>query len=128
MRAEAAGYAEIAAHYRQQIQDGVLQPGDTMPSMREVGQAFGVAQTTVNRAFRVLKQEGLTTPKAGVGTVVAEPERTSAPSIQDSIRLLSPRELDLIAGERANRRLRENHYTEFLAILHEERKNLGLQD
>ncbi|MET9957113.1 GntR family transcriptional regulator [Streptomyces sp. NPDC006339] len=71
--AQTVGYAEIAAHYRQQIQDGVLKPGDTMPSMREVGERFGVAQTTVNRAFRVLKIEGLTLPKAGVGTVVAGP-------------------------------------------------------
>jgi GntR family transcriptional regulator len=41
--------------------------------MREVSEPFGVAQTTANRAFRVLKTEGLTLPKAGVGTVVAGP-------------------------------------------------------
>ncbi|MFE7268387.1 GntR family transcriptional regulator [Streptomyces sp. NPDC057592] len=70
---KAVGYAEIAAHYRQQIQDGVLKPGSTMPSMRQVCEHFGVAQTTANRAYRVLKQEGLTLPKAGVGTVVAGP-------------------------------------------------------
>ncbi|MFB7453990.1 GntR family transcriptional regulator [Streptomyces sp. NPDC056194] len=67
------GYAEIAAHYRKKIQDGTLQPGDTMPSMRQVCEEYGVAQTTVNRAFRMLKTEGLTLPKAGVGTVVAGP-------------------------------------------------------
>lgn len=71
--AQTVGYAEIAAHYRQQIQDGVLKPGETMPSMRKVCERFNVAQTTANRAFRVLKQEGLTLPKAGVGTVVAGP-------------------------------------------------------
>lgn len=71
--AQTVGYAEIAAHYRQQIQDGALKPGETMPSMREVGERFNVAQTTVNRAYRVLKSEGLTLPKAGVGTVVAGP-------------------------------------------------------
>jgi GntR family transcriptional regulator len=71
--AQTVGYADIAAHYRQQIQDGVLKPGDTMPSMRQVCERFNVAQTTANRAFRVLKQEGLTLPKAGVGTVVAGP-------------------------------------------------------
>lgn len=68
---ETIGYAEIAAHYRKQIQDGVLRPGDTMPSLRQVGEQFGVANTTANRAYRVLKMEGLTLPKAGVGTVVA---------------------------------------------------------
>lgn len=68
---ENVGYAEIAAHYRQQIQDGELRPGDTMPSLRQVCERFGVAQTTANRAFRALKLEGLTLPKPGVGTVVA---------------------------------------------------------
>lgn len=70
---QSVGYAEIAAHYRQQIQDGALSPGDSMPSLRQVCERFGVANTTANRAYRVLKQEGLTLPKAGVGTVVAGP-------------------------------------------------------
>lgn len=70
---ETTGYAEIAAHYRQQIQDGLLTPGATMPSLRQVCDHFGVANTTANRAYRVLKMEGLTLPKAGVGTVVAGP-------------------------------------------------------
>ncbi|MGW1279001.1 GntR family transcriptional regulator [Streptomyces tsukubensis] len=65
------GYAAIAAHYRQQIQDGALAPGDAMPSLREVCEQFNVANTTANRAYRVLKMEGLTLPKPGVGTVVA---------------------------------------------------------
>lgn len=70
---ENVGYAEIAAYYRQRIQDGVLQPGDTMPSLRQVCDHFGVAQTTANRAFRMLKMEGLTLPRAGIGTIVAGP-------------------------------------------------------
>ncbi|MFF3358202.1 GntR family transcriptional regulator [Streptomyces sp. NPDC002917] len=67
------GYAEIAANYRQQIQDGVLKPGDTLPSLRQVCERYDVAQTTANRAYRVLKLEGLTVAKAGVGTVVVGP-------------------------------------------------------
>jgi GntR family transcriptional regulator len=70
---ETIGYAEIAAHYRRQIQDGELQPGDTMPSLRQVCERFRVAQTTANRAFRVLKLEGLTLARPGVGTIVAGP-------------------------------------------------------
>ncbi|MBV9026053.1 MAG: GntR family transcriptional regulator [Streptomycetaceae bacterium] len=70
---EITGYAEIAAHYRQQIQNGTLRPGDTMPSLRQVCEQFGVAQTTANRAYRMLKMEGLTLPKSGVGTVVTGP-------------------------------------------------------
>ncbi|MGY4973470.1 GntR family transcriptional regulator [Streptomyces nigrescens] len=67
------GYADIAAHYRQLIQAGSLKPGEAMPSMRKVCDQFGVAQTTANRAFRMLKMEGLTLPKPGVGTIVAGP-------------------------------------------------------
>ncbi|MFJ4412578.1 GntR family transcriptional regulator [Streptomyces sp. NPDC088910] len=69
--AETTGYAQIAAHYRQQIQDGELRPGDTMPSLRQVCEEFGVAQTTANRAFRRLKMEGLTLAQPGIGTLVA---------------------------------------------------------
>lgn len=68
---ESTGYAAIAAHYRRLIEDGELAPGDAMPSMREVCEKFNVAITTANRAFRVLKTEGLTTPQPGNGTVVA---------------------------------------------------------
>ncbi|MEW2374223.1 GntR family transcriptional regulator [Streptomyces sp. NPDC006656] len=68
---ENTGYVEIAAHYRKQIQEGALRPGDTMPSLRQVCDQFGVAQTTANRAYRALKMEGLTLAKAGVGTIVA---------------------------------------------------------
>jgi GntR family transcriptional regulator len=68
---EKTGYSDIAAYYRQQIREGTLRPGDTLPSLRQVCDRFGVAQTTANRAFRLLKMEGLTLPNPGVGTVVA---------------------------------------------------------
>jgi DNA-binding GntR family transcriptional regulator len=67
------GYAEIAESFRKQIADGVLKPGETLPSLREVCERFGVAQTTANRAYRALKMEGLTLAKPGVGTVVVGP-------------------------------------------------------
>lgn len=70
---ETPGYAEIAEHFRRQIRDGTLRPGDTLPSFKAASDQFGVAHTTVNRAYRVLKMEGLTLAKPGVGTVVAGP-------------------------------------------------------
>ena len=67
------GYTEIAAHFRRQIQDGTLQPGAKLPSFETAMKQFGVAHTTVNRAYKVLKMEGLTFSKTGVGTIVAGP-------------------------------------------------------
>lgn len=53
-------YEEIAAHFRRQIQDGELAPGDYLPSLRNVCDEFNVAMGTANRAFQLLKAEGLT--------------------------------------------------------------------
>jgi len=64
-------YEEIAAHYRRLIQDGELTPGDSLPPLRMVCEEFNVAMATANRAFQILKTEGLTQATSG-GTVVAE--------------------------------------------------------
>ncbi|MFC9497614.1 GntR family transcriptional regulator [Streptomyces sp. NPDC056982] len=71
------GYAEIASHYRTLIADGTLAPGDEMPSMSKVCETFKVSITTANRAYKQLKSEGLTVPKPGVGTVVADQPRVA---------------------------------------------------
>lgn len=67
------GYAEIAAYFRSQIQEGALRPGDEMPSYTDLKDQFGVAHTTANRAYRVLKMEGLVLTNPGAKTVVAGP-------------------------------------------------------
>jgi len=65
------GYAEIAAHFRRQITDGELNPGDAMPSYTEASDQFGVNRTTVVRAYDILKSEGLVASRPGKGTTVA---------------------------------------------------------
>jgi GntR family transcriptional regulator len=64
-------YEEIAAHYRRLIHDGELAPGDRLPSLREVCDEFNVAMATANRAFQILKTEGLT-QATSEGTVVTQ--------------------------------------------------------
>lgn len=73
-----AGYAEIAAHYRQLISDGTLAPGDKMPTQKQAREKFGASITTVNRAFQLLKAERLTVAQVGRGTVVAERPRVAS--------------------------------------------------
>lgn len=65
------GYAEIATHFRRQITDGELNPGDAMPSYKEASDQFGVNRTTVVRAYDILKSEGLIVSRPGKGTTVA---------------------------------------------------------
>ncbi|MEV6398136.1 GntR family transcriptional regulator [Streptomyces sp. NPDC051907] len=75
---EKVGYAEIAAELRKQMQNGVLNPGDKVPSLTEIQKQYGVTVTTANRVFKQLKAEGLTYAKPGVGTVVAARPRMAA--------------------------------------------------
>ncbi|MFD3572196.1 GntR family transcriptional regulator [Streptomyces sp. NPDC058667] len=69
---EGRGYADVAAHFREQIKDGELAPGDSLPSVSEIRQQFGVAGKTVSRALAVLKGEGLVVSRGALGTVVAK--------------------------------------------------------
>lgn len=71
-----AGYADIAAFYRQEIAEGRLKPGERLPTRKEVGERFKSASTTVNRAFQMLKNEGLILSVPGSGTLVAARART----------------------------------------------------
>ncbi|MEU5069131.1 GntR family transcriptional regulator [Streptomyces virginiae] len=73
------GYEQIAAHFRALISSEELGPGDPLPSMRSVCEQFGATITTVNRAYRLLQEEGLTTSTPGVGTVVRSQTRVRIP-------------------------------------------------
>jgi GntR family transcriptional regulator len=65
------GYAEIATHYRRQIADGELAPGDEMPSYADIVKEFGVNRTTAIRAYNILKAEELIISRSGKGSIVA---------------------------------------------------------
>ncbi|MFI9163450.1 GntR family transcriptional regulator [Kitasatospora aureofaciens] len=66
-----AGYIAIARHFEGLIESGELQPGDRLPTQREVMQEWEVAGQTASRAFKVLREKGLTLATTGGGTVVA---------------------------------------------------------
>jgi GntR family transcriptional regulator len=70
--AKTTGYAEIAEHFRKAIREGALRPDDRLPTIREVMTQFDVSNATAVRAYKTLKEEGLTRSSTGTGTVVAD--------------------------------------------------------
>lgn len=63
-------YVQVAAHIRDQIVRGDLKPGDSVPSVREIAESWGIARATAEKALATLKIEGLVSGTPGVGTVV----------------------------------------------------------
>lgn len=69
-RSELPIYAQIAAQIREQILDGRLSEGTTLPSIRKLAKEVGVSVITTARAYSDLEQAGFIASIQGKGTVV----------------------------------------------------------
>ena len=66
-------YLRIVEEIRRRISEGLLNPGDRVPSTREITREWGVAMATATKTLATLRQEGAVRAVPGVGTVVASP-------------------------------------------------------
>lgn len=66
-------YLRIVEEIRRRISEGLLSPGDRVPSTREITREWGVAMATATKTLATLRQEGAVRAVPGVGTVVASP-------------------------------------------------------
>ncbi len=64
-------YKRIAESIRQDILNGILQPNDRLPSIRELTNKWRCTPGTVQRAYQELAQQGLIISQAGKGTHVS---------------------------------------------------------
>ena len=58
-------YLDIVDDIRQQIADGQLAPGATLPTCREMCQSYQVSRQTVGSAMIVLRTQGLIVGQQG---------------------------------------------------------------
>ncbi len=65
-------WRQVADVIRARIDDGTYRPGRAIPSLVKLTAEFGVAQMTVLKAVRALKEEGILTGTPGRGTYVTE--------------------------------------------------------
>jgi len=71
-------YEQIKTQVRSSILSGEVQPGQTLPSLRQFAADLRVSVITVTRAYNDLAAEGLVHSEHGRGFVVLEVEPTLA--------------------------------------------------
>jgi len=67
-------YRRIQYALQKRIEGGQLQPGDAVPSERELARSFAVSLMTARHALAELEHEGLVDRRRGAGTFVAPPK------------------------------------------------------
>lgn len=65
-------YRKVYAALKQDIRDGIYQPGMLIPAEPELEKKYGVSRTTVRRAVELLRGEGYVRAKQGRGTEVLD--------------------------------------------------------
>ncbi|WP_328770641.1 GntR family transcriptional regulator [Streptomyces sp. NBC_00286] len=69
-RTGVATYVQIVQQTKQALRLGLLEPGDKLPTAREVVEATAINPNTVLKAYRELEREGLVEARRGLGTFV----------------------------------------------------------
>jgi len=65
-------YQQLAAEIRQQIVEGVLPPGEQLPSFPRLRALHGITNSTVEKVYEVLERDGLIVRRPRRGTFVAQ--------------------------------------------------------
>ena len=65
-------YSQIIDGLRDQIKAGILQPGDKLPSVRELATQLTINPNTIQRAYRELEAQGWVASVQGKGCFVCQ--------------------------------------------------------
>ncbi|MDI3417849.1 GntR family transcriptional regulator [Streptomyces luteolus] len=71
-RSGVATYVQLVQQTKQALRLGLLEPGDKLPTAREVVEATAINPNTVLKAYRELEREGLVEARRGLGTFVTK--------------------------------------------------------
>ncbi len=93
-------YARLRQALRERVTSGEWRPGDQIPTIRQLGDSYGVSRITVVQALDALAREGMLVRWQGKGVFVGQPREDLARS-----RLLSFSEDAARHGQRAGSRL-----------------------
>jgi GntR family transcriptional regulator len=103
-------YVQVADELRAEITSGRLQPGQRLPSVRDLSARFQIAAVTTQNALRVLRDEGLVISRSTRGYYVRDelPEQASPSAEYALIR----DQLDVVQAAMENLAERISHLEE----------------
>ena len=78
-----ATYLQIVQQTKQALRLGLLNPGDKLPTAKEVVEATAINPNTVLKAYRELDREGFVEARRGLGTFIRQTLPTRS-TVQDS--------------------------------------------
>ncbi|MER6612567.1 winged helix-turn-helix domain-containing protein [Streptomyces xantholiticus] len=78
-------YLQIAERLREMIQQGVLEPEDSLPSTAQLCDQYGVSASVVKAAISVLRTEGLVIGQQGKGVFVRPAGQNPHPEGDDAL-------------------------------------------
>jgi GntR family transcriptional regulator len=79
-------YLQIVQQVRQAVRLGLLEPGDQLPTVKEVVGTLTINPNTVLKAYRELDREGVTEGRRGVGTFISEHVQSLPPDDVKALR------------------------------------------
>ena len=68
-------YLQILDGFKEQIATGVLQPGDKLPSVRELAASLAINPNTIARAYKLLEIDGWIATMPGKGCFVSRNQK-----------------------------------------------------
>ena|SRR5437763_11563069 len=72
-------YLQLVQQVQQALRLGILQPGDQLPTVKEVVRKLAINPNTVLKAYRELDREGVTEGRRGRGTFVSQDQPATVP-------------------------------------------------
>lgn len=70
-------YTKLAKQLANDIQSGILKPGDKLPPQRELADYLDLHLSTITRTYKLCEEQGLICARVGKGTFVASDVNTS---------------------------------------------------
>jgi GntR family transcriptional regulator len=77
----APAYVQLERQVRVAVADGLLRPGDRLPSIRVIARRLNLSPNTVARAYATLAREGVIIARAGGGSEVAPIDSLDRPAL-----------------------------------------------